>query len=266
MIEVIKKYWHVFWHFRKMHLMTTVERRADFVFWGGVSVMWTIFNVFFFSLILGVSNTIGGWSMYEMYVLLGVFSIIDSFTWGLFYFNMSRYTNSVYDGDLNSILLKPINPIFMLMTRYNNYNNSFRFFIGIGMTIWAVSKLDVTPSFMEVVLFICVLFLSMLCIYFIWFILSTFAFYFERLNNINEIIPNLRRVWQVPREVFPGFFAVILTYIFPMALVVSLPTEILTNKYNPLLLLYLLCFTLVTIIISYFFFTVSVKKYGGMAN
>lgn len=266
MYKTLNKYWVIFWHFRKMHLMTTVERRADFIFWGGISLLWTIFNVFFFSLILGVSDTIGGWTRYEMYTLLGVFSIIDSFTWGLFYFNMARYTNSIYDGELNSILLKPINPIFMLMTRYNNYNNSFRLIIGIGMTIWAVSKLAYTPSLINILFFVAVLVLSMLCIYFLWFIMSTFSFYFERLNNINEIIPNLRRVWQVPREVFPGLPAIILTYIFPMALVISLPAEILTNKYNPWLILYLFCFTLTVMILSYFFFKISVKKYGGMAN
>lgn len=266
MLQTVKKYNTIFWQFRKMHLMVTLERRTDFIFWGVVSGMWTIFNIFFFTLILGVTDSIAGWNKEEMYLLLGVFSIVDACTWSIFYFNMMRYTNSVYDGELNSILLKPINPIFMIMTRYNNYNNIFRLLMGIGLTVWAYNQLSLTFSLVTWLLFMLGLLLALLTIYFLWFILSTSAFYFEKLDNINEIVPNIRRTWQLPRSIYPPILSFVLTFILPFGLVVSLPTEILLGKPVFHLLAYLGLFTIGSMIVGNYFFHYSLQRFSGNAQ
>ncbi|MBD3279546.1 MAG: hypothetical protein GF390_02435, partial [Candidatus Pacebacteria bacterium] len=83
-LKHLKTYWQLFWQFRKLQLAKLMEYRGDFIFWSVISTMWTIFNLFFFSLIVQISQGLAGWSMTEMYLLLGVFTMIDALTWSFF--------------------------------------------------------------------------------------------------------------------------------------------------------------------------------------
>lgn len=266
MLKTLKKYNTIFWTLRRMHLMRTLEVRADFYFWAIVSTIWTIFNTLFFVLITNVAGEIGGWNIHEIYLLLGVFNIADAFIWSFFYHNMTRYTQAIFNGELNNYLLKPINTQFLVMTYSNNYTNIFRFFIGIGMVLWSLQVMNIVPSILQIGLFLVTLLLSLICLYFTWFILSTCAFYFEKLDNINEIFPNLRRMLQVPRTIYPGFLAVILQYVIPLALITSLPTEVLLGRDVMNLIVYFFFFTLCIMYASHIIFQYSVKKYSGIAN
>jgi ABC-2 type transport system permease protein len=262
----IKKYWSIFWKFRMLHLMRQMEYRGDFLFWTVVATMWTIFNFFFYILIAGVNGGIAGWSIIEMYILMAVFSLLDTFTWSFFYQNMQEYTNSIFSGKMNMLLTKPIDTQFMLMTQTNSLNNIFRFFIGIGVLAWAVPQLEVSVSLFTWLLFVIMFIVALAFIYFLWFFLSTFAFWVEKLDNINNMIPAMRRVWQVPRQVYTGITSVLLTLVIPIGLVVSVPSEILVSKAAPFWLLYLTGFAVGMFFISRWFFNFSIKKYSGIGN
>jgi ABC-2 type transport system permease protein len=260
------RYWRIFWLFRKLHLMRTLEYRANFGFWGVVSAIWTVFNFFFFSLISGVGNGIGGWTQAEMFVLLSVFTIIDAFTWSFFYHNMSNYTNAIFSGELSNWLLRPIDTQFLLMTNSNNYTNIFRLVMGVVMLGWSLQQTQVqlTPHLVVVGSFLFLL--SLLMIYSIWFTCSTGAFYVDRLNNINEVIPSLRRVWQVPRSVYTGLASTVATVIVPLGLASSIPSEVLLGKESGWWIWYFVGVSLGSFFFSRWFFHFSLRRFVGVGS
>lgn len=262
----MKKYWHIFWLFRRMHLQRSMEYRANFFFWTFISTMWTVFNFFYFDLIAGVNGSIGGWNRWEMFLLLGVFTILDTFTWSFFYHNMSAYTQSVFNGDLAQFLTKPVDTQFILMTQGNSYSNVFRFLLGLGVIGLALHKLDFSLTILSIFWFVILMTCALLFIYFIWFIFSTFAFWVDKLDNINEVIPAIRRIWQVPRGIFTGTISLVVTVFFPMGLVSSLPSEVLLQQFDWAWIGYFLVVTIITIFLSRAFFFTSVKRFSGIAN
>jgi len=262
----IKKYWQLFWYFRKLQLMRQLEYRTDFIFWGFVSLMWSGFTFFFFSLIVRVSGNIGGWNEYQIYLLISVFTILDAFTWSFFYHNMRYYTNYVFSGDLSQFLTKPIDTQFLMMTQNNTYNNIFRLIMGIVMLLWSINKLQLEISLLSFVWFFYTFIVAMLFVYFLWFCISTLSFYVEKLDNINDIIPSLRQMWQVPEEVYTGFFSVLFRFIIPLGLITSIPTKILLGQQPWVSTIYLSVFTVLMMIISRIFFKFSLRKYGSVGN
>ena len=148
------KYWHLFWYFRKLHLMRQLEYRTDFFFWGMVSLMWSAFTFFFFSLIIRVSGSIAGWTEYQIYLLVSVFTILVAFTWSFFYHNMRYYTNYVFSGELSQFLVKPVDTQFLMMTQNNTYNNVFRLIMGMVMLFWSGAKLHLQLNFITIIWFI----------------------------------------------------------------------------------------------------------------
>ena len=243
-----------------------MEYRGDFIFFSFLSTLWTIFNFFFFSLIFNVSDTIAGWSADEMYLLLGTFTMLDAFTWTFFYHNMSSYTRHVFTGSLSMLLTKPISTIFLLTTAKNSYNNIFRFFIGCFTVYHYTKKLGVQPSVWDITLYCLLIFASLLLIYAVWFITATFAFWIEKLDNINEIIPGLRRVMQVPKGVFVGASSLLFTVVLPFGLVSSVPSEVLLQRADVPSIIWLLLSSVIAVVGAIKFFTFAIKKYSSVGN
>lgn len=244
-----------------------MEYRTDFVFWLVVSLMWTGFNYFFISLIFGESTNVYGWSYDELLIVLSLFTMIDALTWSVFYNNMNEYTNAVFNGELSKHLLRPVNTIFVLTTQKISYNNVPRFVIGLIVLVSTTIKLDVSVSLFDLLLVVLLFICGMVFIYSGWFILATLSLWVEKLQNINDIMPGFRRVYQVPRQVYTGITAVMFTFIFPIALITSLPGEIITGKNPPLgLVLYFIGATASIVLLARAFFWYSIRKYSSVGG
>lgn len=264
--SLFTRHYNLFKKFRAIDLMKVLEYRSSFIFWVVVSILWTCFNLVFFSILTNVSGSIGGWNTQEVFVLLGVFTIIDAFTWSMFYANMSEYASDIFDGRLSLLLCRPVNTQFYLMTRRLNPQIIFRLILGIVIVIVNLRELQLVPSIWQWLLFCIFLTISVVFLYFFWFILTTGAFFFERLENINEVIPSFRRVWQVPNSVFHGVLSVSLTTIIPFLLITTLPSEILLNRVNIVSALVFLLITLLFAYISHVFLRFAIRHYSGAAN
>lgn len=262
----MKKYWNIFWKFRKIQFMKMMEYRGDFFFWLIVSIMWTIFQYFFYSLILGNSKSVSGWSYDEIIVLLSFFTMLDAFTWSVFYPNMISYTDAIYEGNLSSLLLLPINSVFIILTQEANYHNVPRFFIGLTILINTLIKMQIELTFYQIILSAIVFITSIIFIYSGWFILATLSFWVEKLKNINEIMPGFRSIYQMPANIYTGITGLIITFIFPLGLVTTLPSEIILGRLDVKLILYFIVFTAIFSKITLSFYNYSIKKYSGIGN
>lgn len=246
-----------------MNLMVMLEYRGDFFFWGFISVMWTSFNFFFTNLLVSSTGSLAGWSRDEMFVLMSVFTIYDAFTWSFFYFNMQRYMTKVFTGELDMFLVKPVDAQFMLSVEHNNYNNIFRLSIGVVMLIVSLLRLHQPLSVLSVLLFLILFLLGFVITYSIWFMIATLSFWVERLNNLNDILPSLRRLSQLPRGMYTGVSSFLFCVILPVVLVTSVPAETLVHKASLVWSLYFVIFSFVMFIVSRQFFFYSIKKYSG---
>lgn len=260
------KHWQLFWHFRKISLMKLVEYRTDFYFWMVVSIMWTGFNFFFFSLLININDTIGGWTRWELYALLSVFTMLDAFTWSFLAQNMWSYTAHIFSGSLSRTLVKPIDAQFAMMATETSYNNVPRFLIGLTALGWSLYHLGVQPTPVAILFFSLTFLAALLFIYSLWFMVSTLAFWMEKLDNINEIVPAFRRLWQVPRSVYLGVASTVFTVILPLGLVSSLPTEILLHRASWPLVAYFITVSGLTFAFSRLFFHYSLQKYTSVGG
>lgn len=265
-MKTLKHAWQVFWRCRKMTLMRFLSYHKDAYIWSIISIFWTFFNILYLYLMVRPKGNLGGWSLDEIFLLQGVFAMIDSFTWSFFYQNMRLLTNEIFDGQLSVHLLKPINPQFFLMTRYNNYNNVFRFMIGLGLFIHSVINLKLAITLGSLLLFLAVALIGLFTIYLLWFGIATFNFWTDRLNNINDIMPSMRDFWLVPRNVYSGLIGLIVTSIIPIALIVSVPSEIILGQIDWRAIARLALFASILFVITRKFFYFSLQKYSSVGQ
>lgn len=262
----MKKYWEIFWAFRRIQLMKMVEYRSDFWFWMVVSLMWTAFNYFYFGLIFTQGNGVEGWTYDHILLLISFYTMLDAFTWSVFYPNMREYTNQVFNGELSKYLLLPVNSIFLITTQYATYHNVPRFLVGLGILIHTIYKLGITLSLGQILLIITLFLFSILLLYSCWFILATISFWVERLRNINEIMPQFRSVYQVPVQVYTGITGLIFTFILPLGLVTTLPSEVILGTIRFEYIVYFCLVSVIFFILSVSFFKISITKYSSVGG
>ena len=243
-----------------------MEYRSDFFFWTIVSIMWTIFNYFFYGLIIGNSKSIAGWSYDEVMILLSFFTMIDSLTWSVFYPNMNNYTEAIYEGSLSKFLLLPVNSVFIILTQEATYHNVPRFFIGLVILIRTAIKMQINVTASQIFLASLLFISSVIFLYSGWFILATLSLWVEKLKNINEIMPGLRSIYNMPVRIYTGVTSVLVTFIFPLGLVTTLPSEVILGRSNFFQILYFFAFTLMFANLALLFYKKSIKKYSSVGN
>lgn len=263
MLNSLKKYWLLFWLFRKINFMELAAYKGDFFFWSIVNAGWTLFNYLFYGLILAVTGTIGSWSPWEVYLLLSIYSMIDAFTWGLMGPNMWAYTKEIFSGELSSYLVKPIDIQFLYMTNEANFNGIFRFGFGLIGTWWSLHQLGLNPTWWQISLAFAAIVASITVLYGIWFLLSTNAFWVERLDNINEVIPETRSFWQMPNSIYPGLIRQILTTMLPLGLVTTVPSQILLGSFAKNEVIYLFVYALIILMMGRAWLHFSIKRYSS---
>ncbi len=262
----MKKYWKLFVAFRKIQFLKMLEYRSDFWFWAVVSLMWTAFNYFYFGLLFSQGKGIEGWSYDQIMLLVSFYTMIDAFSWSVFWPNMSEFTKEVFNGEMSKYLVKPVNTIYLILTQRATYHNLPRFFVGFYVLVHSINKLGLSISLWQILLATLVFSFGILLIYSCWFLLATISFWVERLTNINEIMPQFRSVYQVPVKVFTGIPGIIFTFIIPLGLVTTIPSEIILGNINLKLIAYIVIMSLVFFSISVKFFNISIKKYSSVGG
>jgi ABC-2 type transport system permease protein len=199
-------------------------------------------------------------------VLLAVFTLFDAILWSFFNENMRMYTKQIFSGEFSGLLLKPIDTQFLIMTQNNDFDGVFRLTFGFIVLITNLLALGQPTSIFYLLPFTLLFIAGLVFVYCIWFMISTLAFWVDKLDNINEVVPSFRRVWQLPRELYTGVLSTVLTVIFPIGLVTTLPTEWLIGKGSWLISFYFIVAASVMFYASRRFFTYSIKRYSGVAN
>lgn len=259
----MKKYVTVWKLLLNRAIQRLFEYRADFFAWALVSAGWTMFQVVFYNIIFLQTSNIAGWSKPEVFLLLGTYMIIDSATWAFFWPNIEAYTESIFDGTLDYLLLQPIDTQFRLSVRYFGFTNLPRLLIGIYLvtTNWPAHVTTGTFS-----LYIAMLIVALFTVYSLWFFSATFTFWAEKLDNIIEIVPALRSLWSTPSDVFSGVISTVFTVIIPLALISTVPSRILLGKLRIQELAILVIFTIALTALTRWFFKFAVKRYAGVGS
>lgn len=181
----------------------------------------------------GDGQPIGGWSYREAAVVVGLFTLVQGLIGALLQPNLNKIAEAVRLGTMDFTLLKPIDAQFLVSTRNINLFQAIDMLLGLGIIGWAVAGLPgVTPAGALVAALL--VGAGLLIVYAIWFMLSTTAFWFVKVENLTDLFSGLFRAGQFPVSAYPGWVRLLFTFVVPVAFVTTVPAEALTGRCQPL--------------------------------
>lgn len=240
--------------------------RANFVNSVISSVVWGLFSFFTIFLLTSKTNSLYGWSRDELLILTGLYNIMIGFFHMLFSRNFGRFSRIVHLGELDTILIKPIDSQYLLSFWLINYTSIFRIIVGLIFTFFILGKIGAEINLLNVISTLVIFIFSITTLYSIWFSVLTLIIWFTKLDNLIEILFDINGVSRFPQEMFKGISEYLFLFLLPLTLIIVTPSQILLSKLNWFNIILLISLSIALLLFSRKFWKFALSYYSSASS
>lgn len=222
----MKKYLSLYRIQIKNNYIREAVYRTNFITAVLVDLIWIFVELLLFSVIYANTPTLAGWTQDQTFFFLGVFFTSDAIFSTFFQRNFWLFSDLVNKGELDILLTKPINPLFMALTRYINLTSLFNVFLGLIILIRYADGAGFSGGLNWLWLPFWVLF-GVLIQILLRFTFSVCVFWTDRSWAVARLYYQFFQMATKPDALYPIMLRYTLLTILPFALIAALPTRAL---------------------------------------
>lgn len=252
------------WSFFRVGAMNELQYRSNFFLQLLESVLTLGAGLVGLAVVFGRTTSLGGWSRPELLVVMGVFTIVGGITNTFVVPNMQKLVEDIQRGTLDFALTKPADAQTLVSVRQISIWQSVDILTGLIVLIVGMGQLgDNSNGVKGAVSLVLLLLLGSWTIYCFWLILASSAFWFIRVNEMQELFQGLFRSGQYPVRIYPGWMRFGLTFLVPIGFAVTVPAEAATNRLSGATVIVALAAASVFGIASRWIWRAGLKRYSG---
>ena len=159
----------------------------------------------------------------------------------------------VKEGKMDHMFLRPVPVLFQVLSETFQIEALGELIVGVIMIAICGSIVQVEWSFGLFVMLCIATIFGALIITALKIIVASLAFIFKRSGPLLSIIYGFITYTRYPLKIYPKMIQTVLMFVFPFALIIYFPIEVLIfNSYSPYLI------SLLIILVSIIFFTLSI--------
>lgn len=214
------------------------------------------------------SESLNGWSMAETLAVLGVYMLvmaIKDLVIGPSMNKLGGMGGEIETGTFDYTLLKPISKQFYISLREWSPWSALHILVSISVIALAVSGMQTSITLASLLLFLLSLIVSIGILYSIMLALSSIAFWY-RGTYVLWIMEDVLQAGRYPISIYPESLRMLLTWVFPIGFIVSVPAEVLVRNAQPAMLLPGILLMVGLFTLSSVFFNISLRKYAGASS
>lgn len=227
------RYFKLLFIFYRYSILQELEYRVNFlanIFMSGFWLVWAILGVSVFFL---HRDKMGDWTWPEVLMVVGLFTFFSGLMEAFLRPNVGAVIEQIRDGTFDFVLTKPINVQFIASLRTIVLWRLSDLVIGLGLIVYALGQLHVTPTASQIAMFAGMLVSAIAIVYSIWLIMVSFAFWFVKIDNITELFYAFYETARYPVTIYRGVVRALLTFIVPIAFVTTFPASALLGRLDP---------------------------------
>lgn len=221
--KLLRRYWI-------LAIARETQYRANFFALGLVGSVETIVTVLPMLLLFGYTDSLDGWTRGETIALVGLYRIAISIYELVAGGGVLKLSSDVESGDLDLVLIRPVNAQFQVTFRYVSLFQLVN--VAIGLLVFAVgaAQADFSLGWQSVV--------QMLLVYICGIVLlgtviSAGAYIAFRATTVEQLpwaVMDIAQMGQYPIRFYPGPVRAILTVLIPVAFATTIPIEALSGS------------------------------------
>ena len=227
----------------------------DSIFYGS---LFFLFSVFF-----SYVDNLGDFSKDAVIIFLIITYLTDTVFIFFFGSNTFQVNRMVVRGDLDMLLLKPVNSLFFISFRYVSTYALISICILLGLLLRVTYLYSSSIGLVNYVVFFISFILGILILYCVEFIIACLVFWYKNFSVGGWLASELTKYSRRPDSIYTGVFRKALFSFFPMALVSSLPARMLLFGPNLNLLLLQIFVTFMLLCLTIFVWNRGLIRYDS---
>jgi ABC-2 type transport system permease protein len=236
-----------------------------------VEMLWLGILLIFYLTLFQNTTHVAGWSQERYLFFVGCYFTMAALVETFFLSNCNEFADLVRSGDLDFLLLKPIDEQFLVTCRSIDWSTAPN--VLVGATVMAVSlarmddwHFDPAKAALFVAMFLCGLGLA----YAFLVLLTAASVWMVRNQSLFELWWLFGSLMRYPREIFAGKYAlpvgIFFTFVVPAMLVVSVPAEVMVRAFDARMVGYTAAATVVLLVVSRKVFRLALRRYRSASS
>ncbi|MBC7457689.1 MAG: ABC-2 family transporter protein [Bdellovibrionaceae bacterium] len=268
-MEKIKKYYRLYKSFFNASLVADLEFRFNFFVLICGEFIWYSTQLVLYEVLYKHTSQLAGWNLPQMRVFIFLALFVDSIYMILWDQNFVKFAEDLRKGNLDLLLTKPINEIFMLTSQKISISHLPCLFITGGGVIWALTQI---PDFTwwRLLWLLIMIPSGLSVIYCGRFMLNATTILFERADFLQYVWHSLFRFGLRPDGIYSavmnGFLRYILIFIVPFAMVASIPARFLLEPIQPIYLIWGVLMPIILIYLTKKYWRYCVRNYASASS
>lgn len=250
-----------------LNLSLFLSYRTNFVGSMISSLCWGLFEIVVILLLTTQTDSVYGWSRGELLLLSSTYVIFIGIFNCFFAANFEQLPRLILYGELDYILLKPLDSQFTISLGRMRFNALVRLILGLGLLFYVmVVKLNYPINPVKIILYFVLLSLSLLIVYSTWLVVTTLLIWSPKLHNLIDLLYSLNTLSRFPQEMYREIFTFFFFFVLPFTYVTFTPTKLLLQKITYLDLLSLLFSILLFLWLSRKIWLFGLRHYTGASS
>lgn len=260
------RYLNLFITLIKISFSRILIYRGNFASHATSSVGWGIFSVISIMLLTSKTPVVFGWSRNELILLTVLMNVIFGLYRSFIDANFWRFSQIIHYGDLDIVLLKPVDSQFQMSLWIFDLSSLLRFLFASIFAVYLIIIFHITVSLISILFFLILSTASIILLYSITFIMLTLTIWFTRLSNLIDLINTVTNASRYPKEMFEHLTTFVFFILLPIVIIISTPVKALFQKGSLSDSLLLLAFSFVFFSISRIFWKFALRFYASASG
>jgi ABC-2 type transport system permease protein len=244
--------------------------RGNYLLKVAVELLWLGLLILFYRTIFSRTSVVADWSELEYLFFLGCYYALEGLMETLFLSNCTEFAELVRKGDLDLILLRPIDEQFLISFRLVEWSTVPNVLMGAGLMAYSLYQQGWTFDPLQVAAFLGTFPCALAMAYSFLLMLSSTAVWMVRNQSLYELWWLFTSLMRYPKEIFQGPLGAplgqVFTFLVPVLLVTNVPARTMVRVFEPWLAAYMVLATVALLAVSRWFFHRALRSYRSASS
>lgn len=264
------RYLRLFGSLARISLLGELAFRGNFFIKIVVELTWLCLVIYFYDRLFDFTAGVAGWTKPQYFFFIGCYYILESINEALFLGNFGEFSELVRTGNLDLVLLKPVDEQFLVSCRNVEWSSVPNMVFGSTLLATSVHQLGIGWQWDRVLGFALGMICGVAMAYSFLLMLASTSVWLVRNQSLYELWWLFMSMMRYPRQIFDvnwaravGWF---FTFIVPVVLAVNVPASSMVKIFEPKLLIWLMISSAVLLVVSRWVFRRALQSYRSASS
>jgi len=234
--DQMKRYIAIWWRLAQMAFLMQFTNRWSSMGWLGGKFFRLAFFVLFIVSIFNHVQSIAGYSLEAVALFFLTFNLVDILA-QIFIRGIYMVGRDIREGDMDFYLIQPVNPLFRICSNLVDFLDVLMLLPVVALILWAYPRLLADIALLELlrngVLYGVLCLNGLLIAFSIHVLIASLTVRTQQMEETIWLYRDLVGLGRFPVDIYTPFLRALLTFVFPIAVMVSYPSKALLGILSP---------------------------------